>query len=300
MSDEETVRNMYYLCLLGYSGTFFLSYLQQIMNRVALVTGASSKIGRKVAQELNSAGFKVFAAARRVDRMEDLKREGITPVSLDLTKDNSIVECVQEVTSKAGNIDILVNNAGCGSFGAIEDVPLEEGRRQFETNLFGMTHLIQLVTPGMREKHYGRIVNVSPIDGKIWTAFGGWYNATKSAVDGILDCLRVELEPFGIDVVIVDPDGIKTDGVLIAAENLKMTSGNGAYAEIAYNYAGDLSKKYRGNMFSNHDKIARTIRKAVTCRHPNPSYKVYSGYYLMDWLRYFIMDFVYDLLINWD
>ena len=132
------------------------------MARTALVTGASSGIGKMVAQELNRAGFQVYGAARRVERMADLKAEGITPVALDL----------------------------------IEDVPLAEGRRQFDVNLFGMARLIQLVTPSMRAQHYGKIVNISSMGGKIWTKFGGWYHATKYAVEGLSDCLRMELKPF--------------------------------------------------------------------------------------------------------
>ncbi len=124
------------------------------MEKVALVTGASSGIGKMVARELKDAGFQVYAAARRVDHMNDLKGDGIVPVSLDLTKDDSIYACVKQVLTAAGRIDVLVNNAGYGSYGAIEDVPLEEGRRQFEVNLFGMARLIQLITPTMREQHY--------------------------------------------------------------------------------------------------------------------------------------------------
>lgn len=174
-----------------------------------------------VAQELKSAGFKVYAAARRVDRMADLEKDSITPVALDLTRDGSIAACVNTILSREKSIDVLVNNAGYGSYGAIEDVPLEEGRRQFEVNLFGMARLIRLVTPTMREQHYEKIVNISSMGGKIWTKFGGWYHATKYAVEGLSDCLRMELQPFGIDVVVVEPGGIKTDWGLIAAENLK-------------------------------------------------------------------------------
>ena len=187
------------------------------MAKAALVTGASSGIGRMVAQEPKNAGFKVYAAARRVDRMADLEKDGITPVALDLTKDESIVECVNTVLSKEESIDVLVNNAGYGSYGATEDVPLEEGRRLFDVNLFGMARLIQLVTPAMRKNHYGKTVNISPMGGKIWTKFGGWYHATKYAVEGLSDCLRMELKPFGIDVVVVEPGGIKTGWGIIAA-----------------------------------------------------------------------------------
>ena len=187
------------------------------MAKAALVTGASSGIGRMVAQEPKNAGFKVYAAARRVDRMADLEKDGFTPVALDLTKDESIVECVNTVLSKEESIDVLVNNAGYGSYGATEDVPLEEGRRLFDVNLFSMARLIQLVTPAMRKNHYGKIVNISSMGGKIWTKFGGWYHATKYVVEGLSDCLRMELKPFGIDVVVVEPGGIKTGWGIIAA-----------------------------------------------------------------------------------
>lgn len=166
------------------------------MARTALVTGASSGIGKMVARELNRAGFQVYGVARRVEHMADLKAEGITPVSLDLTDDASICGYVEQVLSSTGHLDVPVNNAGYGSYGAIEDVPLAEGRRQFDVNLFGMARLIQLVTPSMRAQHYGKIVNISSMGGKIWTKFGGWYHATKYAVEGLSDCLRMELKPF--------------------------------------------------------------------------------------------------------
>lgn len=268
------------------------------MAKVALVTGASSGIGRMVAQELKNAGFKVYAAARRVDRMEDLKAEGITPVSLDLTADDSIRACVDEVLDSAGHIDVLVNNAGYGSYGAIEDVPLEEGRRQFDVNLFGMARLIQLVTPAMREQHYGKIVNISSMGGKIWTKFGGWYHATKYAVEGLSDCLRMELKPFGIDVIVVEPGGIKTDWGIIAAENLKKTSANGAYAEMANKAADGMVKNYSGNMLSQPELIAKTVRKAVTKRRPRTRYLIGFGAKPMVWAHKIFGDQVFDWVIK--
>ena len=148
------------------------------MNKVVLVTGASSGIGAMTAKSLAQAGFTVYGAARRVDKMEELKKVGIRPISLDLTKEESMLKCVETIYNEVGRIDILINNAGYGFYGAIEDVAMEEAKRQFEVNLFGMARLIQLVTPKMRENHYGKIVNVSSMGGKIWTKFGGWYHAT--------------------------------------------------------------------------------------------------------------------------
>ena len=131
-----------------------------MMAKTALVTGASSGIGKAIAQELQAAGFQVYAAARRVERMTDLEQIGIIPIALDLTKEDSIAACVDTILSKEKSIDVLINNAGYGSYGAIEDVPLEEARRQFDVNLFGMARLIQIVTPSMRKNRqyllYGR------------------------------------------------------------------------------------------------------------------------------------------------
>ena len=141
------------------------------MNKVALVTGASSGIGMSTAKELAQSGFIVYAAARRIDRMEELTADGIRPVSLDLTNEESMIKCVDRILKETGRIDVLVNNAGYGSYGAIEDVPLEEAKHQFDVNIFGMARLIQLITPSMREHHYGKIVNISSMGGKIWTKF---------------------------------------------------------------------------------------------------------------------------------
>ena len=251
-----------------------------------------------VAQELKSAGFKVYTAARRVDRMADLEKDGITPVALDLTRDGSIAACVNTILSKEKSIDVLVNNAGYGSYGAIEDVPLEEGRRQFEVNLFGMARLIRLVTPAMREQHYEKIVNISSMGGKIWTKFGGWYHATKYAVEGLSDCLRMELQPFGIDVVVVEPGGIKTDWGLIAAENLRKRSENGAYAAMASRAADGMVKNYSGKMLSSPELIAQTVEKAVTKRRPRTRYLVGFGAKPMVWTRKLLGDRAFDWVIR--
>ena len=243
-----------------------------MMSKTALVTGASSGIGAMTARELSKAGFTVYAAARRVDKMNELKKDGIKPVSLDLTDEDSIVKCVQSILNETGRIDVLVNNAGYGSYGAIEDVPMEEARRQFDVNLFGMARLIQLVTPTMRENHYGKIVNISSMGGKIWTKFGGWYHATKFAVEGFSNCLRMELAPFGIDVVVVEPGGIKTDWGIIAANHLKATAKGGAYEQYANKAADGMIKNYSGNMLTKPELIAKTVRKAVMKKRPRTRY----------------------------
>ena len=161
-----------------------------------------------------------------------------------------------------------------------------------------MARLIRLVTPAMREQHYEKIVNISSMGGKIWTKFGGWYHATKYAVEGLSDCLRMELQPFGIDVVVVEPGGIKTDRGLIAAENLKKTSTNGAYAEMANKAADGMIKNYSGDLLSKPALIAKTVRKAVTKRRPRTRYLVGFGAKPMVWTHRLFGDRVFDWVLR--
>ena len=202
-----------------------------------------------------------------------------------------------QILSESGSIDVLINNAGYGSYGAIESVPIEEARRQFDVNVFGMARLIQLVTP-MRANHYDKIVNISSMAGKIWTKYGGWYHSTKFAVEGLSNCLRLELKPFGIDVVIVEPGGIKTEWGAIAAENLKKTSANGAYAEGASRTAEKITRLYNSSVLLDPELFAKTVRKAVTCRHPKTRYLVGFGAKPVVWFRSLFGDRVYDWFVN--
>lgn len=268
------------------------------MKKTALVTGASSGIGQMIAEELQRTGFQVYAAARRLERMESLRPQGIIPVALDLMVDDSIRACAETVLGDAGRIDVLVNNAGYGSYGAIEDVPMEEARRQFQVNLFGMARLIQLVTPAMRAQHSGKIVNISSMGGRIWTKFGGWYHAAKYAVEGLSDCLRLELAPFGIDVIVVEPGGVKTEWGIIAADHLRETSSSGAYADMASRAADGMVRNYRGNILSKPELIARTVRRAVTCRRPRTRYLVGFGAKPMVWTHRIFGDRVFDWVIR--
>lgn len=244
------------------------------MNKVALVTGASSGIGKSTTEELSKNGFTVYAAARRLDRMKELTKNGIIPVSLDLTDDDSVKACVDYIIKRENRIDVLVNNAGYGSYGAVEDVPIEEAKRQFDVNVFGLARLIQLTVPYMRKNGFGKIVNVSSMGGKIWTKFGGWYHATKFAVEGLSDCLRMELKPFGIDVIIIEPGGIKTAWGFISANNLKKTAKGSAYEEYANKAADGMIKNYSGNWLTKPEVIAKTIRKAVMKRKPKTRYLI--------------------------
>lgn len=266
--------------------------------KVALITGASSGIGKETALELLKKDFIVYAAARRTDKMQDLTAKGIHPISLDVTNDESMINCVNEIIKKEGRIDVLVNNAGYGSYGAIENVPMEEARRQVEVNVFGLARMTQLVLPSMRKNKFGKIVNISSMGGKVWTKFGGWYHATKFAVEGFSDCLRLELEPFGIDVIVVEPGGIKTDWGIIAAQNLKTASANGVYAEAASKSADGMIKNYTGTQLSKPELIARTICKAVTVRKPKTRYLVGFMAKPMVFIKNIFGDRVYDRMIK--
>ncbi len=175
------------------------------------MTGGSSGIGEETARGLVDAGFTTYAVARRTDRLAALEPDGVRTFAMDVTDDASMVAGIDRIVGEHGRIDVLVNNAGYGSYGAVEDVPIDEARRQFEVNVFGLARLVQLVTPHMRAQGSGRIINISSIGGKFYEPLGAWYHATKFAVEGFSDSLRLELAPFGIDVVIIEPGPIKTE-----------------------------------------------------------------------------------------
>ncbi len=242
------------------------------MKKVVLVTGASSGMGKSTARILHKQGHIVYGAARRLEEMQDLKASGISILSLDLTIDASIVTCIDDIITKEGRLDVLINNAGYGSYGAVEDVSIQEAKRQFEVNMFGMARITQLALPKMREHKYGRIVNISSMGGKIYTPLGAWYHATKHAVEGWSDCLRLEVKPFGIDVVVVEPGGIKTPWGTIAADNLRKRSSKGAYSEFANKVADGMHKAYTNDSLTDVDALGQTIAKAATDKKPKTRY----------------------------
>jgi len=242
--------------------------------RTALVTGASSGIGENTARKLQALGHVVYGAARRTDRLQALTADGIRPLAMDVTDNASMSAGVNRILEEAGRIDVLVNNAGYGSYGAIEDVPIDEARRQFEVNVFGLGRLTQLITPHMRTQGSGTIINISSMGGKLTTPLGGWYHATKYAVEALSDALRMELRPFGIDVVVVEPGGIRTEWASIAADHLEATAEGSAYADQIRAVAGAMRSESNSRRYSPPEVIARTIGKIVTARHPRTRYAV--------------------------
>jgi NAD(P)-dependent dehydrogenase (short-subunit alcohol dehydrogenase family) len=267
------------------------------MDKVAFVTGASSGIGEATARALLADGYKVYAGARRLERMSDLAARGATLVALDVTDDTSIIAAVDTIKNTAGRLDVLVNNAGYGSYGALEDVPLEEARRQFEVNVFGLARLCQLALPMMRAQKSGKIVNVTSIGGKIWEPFGAWYHATKFAVEGLSDSLRVEVERFGIDVIIIEPGAIQTEWAGIAADGLLRASGGGAYAAYATRHARMLNGTKSSRLPSPPEVVARTIARAVRARRPRTRYAIGGGARTILFLNRILPDRLFDRLI---
>ena len=241
-------------------------------SKIILITGASSGIGYDAAQTLAQQGHKVYAAARRVELMEPLNTYGVQALRMDVTDETSMIHGVEAVIHAEGRIDVLVNNAGYGYFGAIENVPLEEARRQLEVNVFGLARLTQLVLPYMRKQGSGRIINTSSIAGKMVFYMGGWYNVTKYSVEAFSDALRMEMKPYGIDVVMIEPGAIKTDWGPIAARHLKESSVNTVYEEAGTHWANNIDWFYTTNMLSSPSVVTKAISRAVNSRHPKARY----------------------------
>lgn len=245
------------------------------MNKVALITGASAGIGKATAIYLAQHGYNVYGAARRLEKMHELETFGIKPVTLDVTKDESMLACVNQILSEAGSIDILVNNAGFGSYGAIEDVTMEDARYQLEVNVFGAMRLAQLVLPNMRKNKRGKIVNVSSVGGKVAFPLGGWYHASKFALEALSDSMRNEVRGFGIDVIVIEPGATKSEWGDIALDGLLKVSGETVYQDLA-------TKTYKVFKQSSGKKpeplvIAKLVKAGIEAKIPKTRY---SGGYM--------------------
>lgn len=263
---------------------------------VALVTGASSGIGAATARTLQSLGHVVHGAARRTDRLADLETEGIHPLALDVTDEASLQAGVAAVLEHSGRIDVLVNNAGYGSYGAIEDVDPAEAQRQFDVNVFGAMRLTQLVLPHMRAQGGGTVVNISSMGGRFHTPLGGWYHATKFALEALSDALRVEVAPFGIDVVVIEPGGIATEWADIAADHLEETSGSGPYADQAAAVSQTLRRSTDRD--SSPQVVADAIARAVSAQRPRTRYAVGFGAKPLIAARRVLPDRAFDALVS--
>ena len=264
------------------------------IHKVAIVTGASSGIGEITVTRLIDSGYKVYAGARRVERMQSLASAGAVVKALDVTIAESIAEFVNEVVDAEGRIDVLVNNAGYGSYGAVEDIPLAEARRQFDVNLFGLSEMTTATLPTMRAQRSGTIIHIGSIGGKMWSLLGGWYQASKYALEGLADCTRNELRPFGINVVLIEPGGVKSEWRENVIEIIKNTSGSGPYKKLA-----DAAVKFFEDAESleiEPKSIADVIVKASQSKRPKARYVVPVHFKLVLLLKILLTDRMFDRL----
>src|SRR3954464_627127 len=244
-------------------------------SRAVLITGCSTGIGRATAGPPARNGHPVYAPARRPESIADLEQAGCRTLALDVTDEESMKGAVKQVEDTEGAVGVLVNNAGYSRSGAVETVPMEDVRRQFETNVFGLVRMCQLVLPGMRRQRYGRIVNLSSMGGRLTFPGGGFYHGTKYAVEAISDALRFEVKGFGIDAILIEPGLIKTEfGDTVAKE---MGEADGDYAEFNRAVSEATVGAYEGPMMrlgGGPETVARKIEKALSARRPKARYPV--------------------------
>ena len=273
-------------------------------SRAVLITGCSSGIGRATAERLARSGWTVYASARRPESIAALAEAGCRLLELDVTDEKSMVAAVTAVEEAEGAIGVLVNNAGYSLSGALETVPLAEARLEFETNVFGLARLSQLVLPGMRAQGWGRIVNVSSMGGRLTFPGGGWYHASKHAVEALSDALRFEVQGFGVDVVVIEPGLIRTAFADAAAGTIADRSEDpaGPYDGFNQAVAAATSGAYRNpiaRLFGGGPEVvARAIERAVTAKRPRTRYRVTNSARLFIVLRRLSPDRVWDALVS--
>src|SRR2546427_2292869 len=251
------------------------------VSRAVLITGCSTGIGRATAEHLAARGWTVYATARRPEAIRELGSRGCRTLALDVCDEASMRAAVETIERAEGAVGVLVNNAGYGQEGAVEEVPMEQVRRQFETNVFGLVRLTQLVLPGMRRQGWGKIVNLSSMGGKLTFPGGGFYHATKHAVEALSDALRFEVRGFGIGVSIIEPGLIKTEFGHAAVGSMEgIQQDDGAYARFNREVAAKTAGAYEGSMSrmaAPPDAVARVIQRAIESRRPRPRYVVTMG-----------------------
>ncbi len=246
--------------------------------KVALVTGASTGIGRASALALAQAGYITYATARRLESVQPFSQQGLKALRLDVTDEGSMVAAVRQIEAESGAVDVLVNNAGISELGPVEEIPLDRVRLEFETNVFGLIRLSQLVIPGMRHMGGGRIINISSMGGEFTTPFSGIYHASKYAVEAVSDALRFELEPFGIAVIVVQPGVIQTP---LGEKTLHIIRSQAQRLDSPYadrltrylRFLEDNSKPSEAATLIPED-VARVIMDAVQTQSPQTRYKV--------------------------
>jgi NAD(P)-dependent dehydrogenase (short-subunit alcohol dehydrogenase family) len=250
----------------------------EAVSEAVLITGCSTGIGRATAERLALNDHVVYATARRLESIRDLVDKGCRILALDVTDEASMLAAVAAVENEEGAVGVLVNNAGYSQSGAVESVKLDDVRAQFETNVFGLIRMCQLVLPGMRRQRWGRIVNLSSMGGKLTFPGGGVYHATKYAVEAISDALRFEVKGFGVDVAVIEPGLIKTDFAAAAVGALHSgTEDEGPYGEFNRAVAASTVGAYEGptaKLGGGPETVAKAIERAINARRPRPRYPV--------------------------
>jgi short-subunit dehydrogenase len=248
-----------------------------------LITGCSSGIGRAAALSLHEAGFLVYATARNAAALDGLASRGLRTLSLDVTDETSMTQAVAAVEADAGTVGVLINNAGYGLYGPVEQQPMTEIRRQFETNVFGLIRLTQLVLPGMRRRRSGRILNVSSMGGRATLPGGAFYHASKYAVEALSDALRMEVAQFGIDVVLIEPGPVRTPWNDVAVASMVTAApgeagpGDDPYAPYKAAVGRSFATAQTGalaRLGSTAEDVATVITQAVSARRPRTRYLI--------------------------
>ena len=270
-------------------------------SKAVLITGCSSGIGHATAGLLADKGWVVYATARRLESIEDLAQRGCKTLALDVTDESSMKAAVDAVTAAEGAVGVLINNAGYSQSGAVESVPLEQARRQFETNVFGPLRLIQLVLPGMREQRWGKIVNLSSMGGRLTFPGGGLYHSSKYALEALSDALRFEVRGFGVDVILIEPGLIVTNFGEVASSAASVGGDGGNYAEFNRKVAEITEGAYKGPMAklgSGPEAVAKAIERAITSKRPKARYPVTASARLMISQRKLTPDRMWDRMMR--
>jgi NAD(P)-dependent dehydrogenase (short-subunit alcohol dehydrogenase family) len=264
-------------------------------SEAVLITGCSTGIGRATAEHLAKRGHTVYATARKLDSISDLEAHGCRLLELDVTDDASMTAAVKAVEDAEGAVGVLVNNAGYSQSGAVESIPMDAVRKQFETNVFGLVRMCQLVLPGMREQRWGRIINISSMGGRLVFPGGGYYHATKFAVEALSDALRFEVKGFGIGVVLIEPGLIKTEFGTAAVGSLA-PAGDGPYAEfnnsVGATTAGAYDSGGMARLGAGPEAVAKAIEKSI--KRPRSRVPVTASARIMIGLRRVMPDSVWD------
>lgn len=265
--------------------------------KVILITGASSGMGKETAKKLIQQGHTVYTVARRIEQMQDLKKMGGYPMQMDVTNESDIQNVIDTILKQEGKIDVLWNNAGFGLYGSVEDIPVTEARQQFEVNLFGLATITQKVVPQMRKQNSGTILNTSSMGEKMYTPMGAWYHASKHAVEGFSDCLRLELKQFNIDVVVLEPGIIVTEFGDVMLKNISKFSSKGAYASLTEKLVTATKKMYDSGQGSKTSVISNTVSRIIAAKKPKTRYRVGLWAKPMVWLRIYLGDKLFDKIV---